>query len=165
MLIGLIGRDASKNGAKKKEATIKNMFSDNFRLADPEYLDFVPRTVQEAILKFRRLQAKGLEAWMFPEALIKCGSQLPDEEAAKFEEWMINPAGEPPSNAMDVRDFLKAQAALDKEHGRPAPPTPALLPAVQEQAQEHTQDDEKKENDDEKKENEEEEKKIVEDLE
>ena len=144
MLIALIGRDASKNGAKKKEATIKNMFSDNFRLADPEYLDFVPRTVQEAILKFRRLQAKGLEAWMFPEALIKCGSQLPDEEAAKFEEWMINPAGEPPSNAMDVRDFLKAQAALDKEHGRPAPPTPALLPAVQE----HTQDDEKKENDD-----------------
>ena len=153
MLIGLIGRDASKNGAKKKEATIKNMFSDNFRLADPEYLDFVPRTVQEAILKFRRLQAKGLEAWMFPEALIKCGSQLPDEEAAKFEEWMINPAGEPPSNAMDVRDFLKAQAALDKEHGRPAPPTPALLPAVQEHTQERAQeqDDEKKENDEEKK--------------
>ena len=83
------------------------MFSDNFRLADPEYIDFVPKTVQEAILKFRRLQAKGLEAWMFPEALIKCGAELPEEEATKFENWMINPTGEPDKNAVDVRDFMR----------------------------------------------------------
>ncbi len=98
------------------------MFAQNFRLADPEYIDFEPKTVEEAILKFRRLQNKGIEAWMFPEALIKCGGHLPDEEMAKFESWMINPAGEPDANAMDVRDFLKAQAALDAKHGREAMP-------------------------------------------
>jgi hypothetical protein len=39
---------------------------------------------------------------------------------AKFESWMINPTGEPDPNAMDVRDFLKAQALLDAKHGRNA---------------------------------------------
>jgi len=110
------------------------MFSNvNFRFADPEYIDFEPKTVEEAILKFRRLQSKGIEAWMFPETLIKCGGKLPDEEMAKFEDWMINPAGEPDASAVDVRDFLKAQAALDAKHGRNA------MPALQESSQ----DDEK----------------------
>jgi hypothetical protein len=95
------------------------MFS-NFRLADPEYIDFEPKTVEEAILKFRRLQKKGIEAWMFPETLIRCGAGLTDDEMAKFESWMINPTGEPDPNAMDVRDFLKAQALLDAKHGRNA---------------------------------------------
>ena len=104
----------------------------NFRLADPEYIDFEPKTVEEAILKFRRLQKKGIEAWMFPETLIRCGASLTDDEMAKFESWMINPAGEPDANAVDVRDFLKAQAALDAKHGRDA------MPAVPE-----CQDDEK----------------------
>ena len=109
------------------------MFSNvNFRFADPEYIDFEPKTAEEAILKFRRLQAKGIEAWMFPETLIKCGGHLPDEEMAKFESWMINPCGEPDANATDVRDFLKAQAALDAKHGRNA------MPALEE-----SQDDEK----------------------
>ena len=112
------------------------MFAQNFRLADPEYIDFVPKTVEEAILKFRRLQTKGIEAWMFPEALIECGGKLPEAEMIKFESWMINPAGEPDANATDVRDFLKAQAALDAKHGRNA------MPAVQEVAS-GSDDDEK----------------------
>jgi hypothetical protein len=98
------------------------MFAQNFRLADPEYIDFEPKTVEEAILKFRRLQNKGIEAWMFPEALIECGGKLPEAEMIKFESWMINPSGEPDANAVDVRDFLKAQAALDVKHGREAMP-------------------------------------------
>jgi hypothetical protein len=118
---------------KPKKPT-KKMFSQNFRLSDPEYIDFVPKTVEEAILKFRRLQTKGIEAWMFPEALIECGGHLPDAEMAKFESWMINPSGEPDANAMDVRDFLKAQAALDAKHGRNA------MPALPEQQDD---DDEK----------------------
>jgi len=104
------------------------MFAQNFRLADPEYIDFEPKTVEEAILKFRRLQSKGIEAWMFPEALIECGGKLPEAEMSKFESWMINPSGEPDANAVDVRDFLKAQAALDAKHGREA------MPALQEQS-------------------------------
>ena len=99
------------------------MFAQNFRLADPEYIDFVPKTVEEAILKFRRLQTKGIEAWMFPEALIECGGKLPEAEMEKFESWMINPSGEPDKNAVDVRDFLKAQAVLDAKHGREAMPS------------------------------------------
>lgn len=118
------------------------MFSDNFRLADPEYIDFVPKTVQEAILKFRRLQAKGLEAWMFPEALIKCGAELPEEEATKFENWMINPTGEPDKNAVDVRDFMKAQALLDKKHGREPEPR-EQLPACKEEDDACKEEDEK----------------------
>ena len=98
------------------------MSTSNFRLADPEYIDFEPKTVEEAILKFRRLQNKGIEGWMFPEALIGCGSSLTEDEMTKFESWMINPAGEPDANATDVRDFLKAQAALDLKHGRNAMP-------------------------------------------
>jgi hypothetical protein len=113
------------------------MFAQNFRFADPEYIDFEPKTVEEAILKFRRLQTKGIEAWMFPEALIKCGGHLPEEEMAKFESWMINPAGEPDANAMDVRDFLKAQAALDAKHGRNA------MPALPEDDGSCSDDDEK----------------------
>jgi hypothetical protein len=112
------------------------MFSNvDFRFADPEYIDFEPKTAEEAILKFRRLQSKGIEAWMFPETLIKCGGHLPEEEMAKFEAWMINPTGEPDPNAVDVRDFLKAQAALDAKHGRNA--MPALL------ENQESQDDEK----------------------
>ena len=119
-----------------KKAKLK-MFAQNFRLADPEYIDFVPKTVEEAILKFRRLQSKGIEAWMFPEALIECGGQLPEAEMIKSESWMINPTGEPDANATDVRDFLKAQAALDAKHGRNA------MPAVQEAASVSSDDDEK----------------------
>ena len=111
------------------------MFAD-FRLADPEYIDFEPKTVQEAILKFRRLEQKGIQAWMYPEALIKCGGSLPEEEMAKFEQWMINPTGEPDDKAMDVRDFLKAQKALDIKHGRDA------MPALEEASDD---EDEKKE--------------------
>ena len=33
---------------------------ENWRLSDPEYTDFEPTTVQEAILRFRRMQSKGL---------------------------------------------------------------------------------------------------------
>ena len=113
------------------------MFAD-FRFADPEYIDFEPKTVQEAILKFRRLEQKGIQAWMYPEALIKCGGSLPEEEMAKFEQWMINPTGEPDDKAIDVRDFLKAQKALDIKHGRDA------MPALEEASED---EDEKKQDD------------------
>ena len=123
------------------------MFSNvNFRFADPEYIDFEPKTAEEAILKFRRLQAS-IEAWMFPETLIKCGGHLPDEEMAKFESWMINPCGEPDANATDVRDFLKAQAELDAKHGRNAMPAleecSSNLEAPLPRVQCSSQDDEK----------------------
>ena len=84
----------------------------NWRLADPEYTDFEPKTVQEAILKFRRMQTQGLPPWKYPEAMIACCKKMPDAEVGKFEEWLVCPQGEPSADAVDVRDFVKAQAAL-----------------------------------------------------
>ena len=93
---------------------------ETWRLSDPDYVDFTPETVQQAILKFRRLQNMGLSPWKYPEAMIECCKKLPEEEAGKFEAWIVNPAGEPDADAVDVRDFLKAQHALDVKHGRDA---------------------------------------------
>ena len=69
--------------------------ADNWRLSDPEYTDFEPTTVQQAILRFRRMQRKGLNPWRYPECFIKCAAKLPPAEVDKFEAWVINPAGEP----------------------------------------------------------------------
>ena len=68
---------------------------ENWRLSDPEYTDFEPTTVQQAILRFRRMQSKGLNPWRYPECFIECAAKLPPAEVDKFEAWVINPAGEP----------------------------------------------------------------------
>ena len=64
--------------------------SDNWRLSDPDYTDFEPVTVQQAILRFRRLQRQGLNPWRYPECFIECAAKLPPAEA-----WVVNPTGEP----------------------------------------------------------------------
>ena len=69
------------------------MFAD-FRLADPEHIDFEPKTVQEPSSSLDGLRKRD-PAWMYPEALIKCGGSLPEEEMSKFEQWMINPTASP----------------------------------------------------------------------
>ena len=102
------------------------MSGNDWRLADPHYVDFEPSTVQEAIVKFRRMQDMGLKPWMYPEAMIACASKLKEEDMGKFESWLICPSGEPEPGAVDVRDFRKAQHALDVKHGRDT------LPALQE---------------------------------
>jgi hypothetical protein len=118
---------------------------ETWRLSDPDYVDFTPETVQQAILKFRRLQNMGLSPWKYPEAMIECCKKLPEEEAGKFEAWIVNPAGEPDADAVDVRDFLKAQHALDVKHGRDAMDggessarTPCLQPLQEEEKSEIT---------------------------
>ena len=68
--------------------------AEHWRLSDPEYTDFEPTTVQQAILRFRRMQRKGLNPWRYPECFIKCAAKLPPAEVDKFEAWVIN-AGEP----------------------------------------------------------------------
>ena len=51
--------------------------------------------MQQAIIRFRRMQSKGLNPWRYPECFIKCAAKLPPAEVDKFEAWVINPAGEP----------------------------------------------------------------------
>ena len=76
---------------------------DNWR-SDPDYTAFEPTTVQEAILKFRRLQKAGLDPWRYPETFVHCARKLPAEEVSKFESWIVNPQGEDP-NAITVEEF------------------------------------------------------------
>jgi len=76
---------------------------EDWRLSDPDFTQFEPRTVQEAILRFRRMQRKGLSAWRYPECFVECAN-LPVEEVVKFEKWLVNPNGED-KNAITVQEF------------------------------------------------------------
>ena len=107
---------------------------DNWRLSDPDYTAFEPRTVQEAILKFRRLQKKGLNPWRYPETFVECARKLPAPEVAKFESWIVNPQGEDP-NAITVQEFealpvYQPKALLEDDEK-------ALVPAEPETPNEH----------------------------
>ena len=106
---------------------------DNWRLSDPDYTAFEPTTVQEAILKFRRLQKAGLDP-RYPETFVECARKLPAPEVAKFESWIVNPQGEDP-NAITVQEFQalpvyqpKAQLEDDEK---------ALVPTEPETPNEH----------------------------
>jgi hypothetical protein len=66
---------------------------EDFRMADPEFVNFEPRSASQAIIRFRRLQRLGLDPWRYPEAFIECCKLLPPKEVDKFEAWMVNPSG------------------------------------------------------------------------
>ena len=65
----------------------------SYRLADPSFTNFKPRTAYAAVDRFTRCQRNGLKALMIPECLIECSRDLPPGELDKFEEWIINPNG------------------------------------------------------------------------
>ena len=98
---------------------------DNWRLSDPDYTDFEPVTVQQAILRFRRLQSRGLSPWRYPECFVECARKLPPAEVAKFESWLVNPQGEDP-NALTLEEFRALPAyqppdSQDHEKSLPEP--------------------------------------------
>ena len=74
-------------------------------LSDPEFTDFQPKTAANAVLRFRRLQKKGLIPWRYPECFIECAALLPAEELSKFESWIVNPSGEPDKKCLLVEEF------------------------------------------------------------
>lgn len=78
---------------------------EELRLADPEFTDFQPKTAAHAVMRFRRLQKKGLIPWRYPECFIDCAASLPEEELSKFESWIVNPTGEPGKNSFTVKEF------------------------------------------------------------
>ena len=55
---------------------------EDWRLSDPAYTAFQPTTVQQAILRFRRLQARGLSPWRYPECFVECARKLPPSALA-----------------------------------------------------------------------------------
>ena len=99
---------------------------DDWRLSDPAYVEFEPQTVEQAILRFRRLQAQGLSPWRYPECFVECARKLPPAEVAKFESWLVNPQGED-ANAITVQEFraLPVYGEDDEKTPLPKPICPA----------------------------------------
>jgi hypothetical protein len=77
----------------------------NFRFADEKFTGFKPQSAEQAIMKFRRLQATGISPFQYPETFVSCASELSDEEAEKFESWLIAPQGEPGPECLPVQTF------------------------------------------------------------
>ena len=62
----------------------------DFRLSDPDFIGFVPKNAAEAIIKFRRLQQKGLHPMQYPETLVALAKAVD-----KMNDWIICPQGVP----------------------------------------------------------------------
>ena len=73
------------------------------RKQDPLFINFTPTTAEEAVDRFLRCKKRGLRAFMIPECLIECAKGLPEDEAVKFENWLINPSQEEPEENVLVR--------------------------------------------------------------
>ena len=61
------------------------------RKTDPRFVNFVPRTAEEAVDRYIRCRRNGLKAYLVPECLIDCAKALEPEEMSKFENWIVNP--------------------------------------------------------------------------
>lgn len=66
----------------------------DFRRADPNYVNFVPKTCADAIDLFTRHRNLGLTADLYPECFVHCARQLPDEELDNFHSFIVNPSGD-----------------------------------------------------------------------
>ena len=66
---------------------------EDFRKADPTYINFVPKTAAEAIDLFWRMRKLGLKSENFPEAFVWASRELDGVEGAKFEDWLVAPQG------------------------------------------------------------------------
>ena len=86
---------------------------EDFRKADPKYYGFVPKTASEAIDLFFRLKRNGMHCEHHPEAFVWCTRALPNEEGAKFEEWLIAPQG-----ISDTAPLYQVDPAIDAERKR-----------------------------------------------
>ena len=78
---------------RKKIATNEKVKMD-FRRADPNYVNFVPKTCVDAIDLFNRHRKLGLQPDLFPECFVHCSRALPDEELDKFHRFIVCPSGD-----------------------------------------------------------------------
>ena len=97
-----------------------------FRRADPTFVNFVPKTCEEAIDLFTRHRKLGLSADLYPECFVHCARELPDAEIDKFHRFIITPnediekGGEQPTLIdkqleEERQQLLKEAEARDKE--------------------------------------------------
>ena len=113
---------------KIRENSVSETFKKemDFRKADPEYTKFKPATAEDAINKFYRHKNLGVPPHLWPEIFIDCAANLPDAEMQKFQDWLVNPQGEPTAPLLKKLDrqneALRAQL-LKEATARDAPPT------------------------------------------
>ena len=92
----------------------------DFRRADPNFVNFVPRTCFDAIDLFNRHRKLGLTADLYPECFVHCAKSLPGEEIDKFHRFIINPneditkGGEKPTLLDKELDEERQQLLKDK---------------------------------------------------
>ena len=126
----------------------------NFRKADPEYVNFEPRTAEDAIEKFYRHKNLGVPPRMWPEVFVQCAAALPPEEVSKFESWLVNPQGEPTGPMLQQidkeNDALRKQLLAETERRDLAPLKEEHFAPLQEEHFTVPPDDEKSPPDDEK---------------
>ena len=63
----------------------------DFRRADPNFVNFVPRTCFDAVDLFNRHRKLGLTADLYPECFVHCAKSLPNDELDKFHRFIVNP--------------------------------------------------------------------------
>jgi len=98
----------------------------DFRKADPTYTKFKPATAEDAINKFYRHKNLGVPPHLWPEVFVNCAATLPDEELHKFQDWLVNPQGEPTGPMLmqldEDNERLRKQL-LKEAQARDKPPT------------------------------------------
>ena len=95
----------------------------DFRKADPTYVNFVPTTAADAINKFYRHKSLGVPPHLWPEVFVECAASLSALEMAKFESWLVNPAGEPTGadlKQIDAENETLRRKLLKEAQGREA---------------------------------------------
>ena len=66
----------------------------DFRRADPNYVNFVPKTCVDAIDLFNRHRNLGLTADLYPECFVHCARALPGPELDMFHRFIVTPSGD-----------------------------------------------------------------------
>ena len=98
----------------------------DFRKADPEYTCFSPKSAEEAINKFYRHKNLGVPPHLWPEVFVECAAKLSDAELHKFQDWLVNPQGEPTGpmlQKLDAENEALRKQLLKEACARDAPPT------------------------------------------
>jgi hypothetical protein len=98
----------------------------DFRKADPEYTKFKPATAEDAINKFYRHKNLGVPPHLWPEVFVDCAASLPAKELQKFQDWLVNPQGEPTGPQLlqiDRENEALREQLLKEAKVRDMPPT------------------------------------------
>ena len=127
----------------------------DFRRADPNYVNFVPKTCVDAIDLFNRHRNLGLTADLYPECFVHCARALPGPELDLFHRFIVTPngdikkGGEKPTQ-IDVelekeRQFLlKESEARDKLQNLTIPEESPTEPMSEDEKCEPMSEDEEK---------------------